>query len=135
VTNDAELADFIERRFGPAKAGLSARFDDAFRRLYSNTVQQYRLRYILAKLAQHVELQALGETEGTKWLSRYMGGGFEIEHIFPKTPSQKAAEEFGAFADPNVPERLGNLVLVEKSINASLGYRPYSEKCRVYRES
>jgi hypothetical protein len=135
VTNDAGLADFIERRFAPAKAGLAARFDDAFRRFYSNTVQQYRLRYILAKLGQHIDLQAFGETEGTKWLSRYTGGGFEIEHIFPRNPSQEAVAEFGAFTDPNVAERLGNLVLVEKSINASLGHRPYSEKCRVYRES
>jgi Protein of unknown function DUF262/Protein of unknown function (DUF1524) len=135
VTSDAELSDFIERRFASVKADLGGRFDDAFRRLYSNTVQQYRLRYILAKLTQYIELQAFGETEGTKWLSRYTGGGFEIEHIFPRTPSQKATEEFGEFVDSNVTERLGNLALVEKSINASLGQRAYSEKRPVYKES
>src|SRR5690606_23863925 len=80
-------------------------------------------------------LQAYGETEGTKWLSRYTGGGFEIEHIFPQQPSNEALNEFGAFEDPQIADRLGNLVLIEKSINASLGNRPYSQKRNVYRQS
>jgi hypothetical protein len=135
ITNEAELAKFVARRFAPAKAELSLRFDDAFRRLYVGAVQQYRLRYILAKLTQHIDLRAYGETEGTKWLNRYAGGGFEIEHIFPQQPSNEAAAEFGAFSDQYIADRLGNLVLVEKSINASLGNRPYSQKRDVYRQS
>jgi hypothetical protein len=98
-------------------------------------VQQYRLRYILAKLTQQIELEAYGETERTMWLSRYTRGGFEIEHIFPQQPSDEAAAEFGAFKDPDVADRLGNLVLVEQAINASLGNRPYSQKRDVYRQS
>jgi hypothetical protein len=132
---DAGFETFIAQRFTPAKAGLGARFEDAFRRLYSDSVQQYRLRYILAKLTQHIDLEAFGETEGTKWLSRYTGGGFEIEHIFPQTPGDEATAEFGNFEDTQIADRLGNLVLVEKSINASLGNRPYSKKRDVYRQS
>lgn len=135
ITYEPELSTFIARRFVPSKAELSERFDDSLRRLYIGSVQQYRLRYILAKLTQYIDLSAYGETEGTKWLSRYTGGGFEIEHIFPRQPSKEAVVEFGAFEDPNVADRLGNLVLVEKSINAALGNRPYSEKRDVYRQS
>lgn len=135
IADEADLEEFIARRFVPAKIELSARFDDALRRLYVGSVQQYRLRYILAKLTQHIDLRAYGETEGTKWLSRYTGGGFEIEHIFAQKPNGEAAAEFGEFEDSNVADRLGNLVLVEKSINASLGNRPYSEKRDVYRQS
>ncbi len=135
IANEADLDTFIARRFVPAKGELSARFDDAFRRLHVGLVQQYRLRYIMAKLTQHIDLRAYGETEGTKWLNRYMGGGFEIEHIFPQQPNDEAAAEFGAFEDPRIADYLGNLVLVEKSINASLGNRPYSQKRDVYRQS
>ena len=135
ITNDAGLEEFIARRFIPAKAELSARFDDAFGRLYVGSMQQYRLRYILAKLTQDIELRAYGETEGTRWLSRYIGSGFEIEHIFPQQPSEEAVAEFGAFEDARIADRLGNLLLVEKSINASLGNRPYSQKRDVYRQS
>lgn len=135
ITDRTDLEGFIARHFEPTKAELSARFDDAFRRLYVGSVQQYRLRYILAKLTQHIDIRAYGETEGTKWLSRYTGGGFEIEHIFPQRPSAETMAEFGKLEDPQVSERLGNLVLVEKSINASLGNRPYSQKRNVYRQS
>ena len=140
ITDEADLEDFITSRFVPAKAGLSARFDDAFRRLYVGSVQQYRLRYILAKLTQHIDLKAYTKTERTKWLSNYTrGSDFEVEHIFPRNPSAEAAAEFGEFKsspeDPPVVDRLGNLVLVEKSINASLGNRPYSQKQDIYSQS
>jgi hypothetical protein len=135
ITNTDDFEAFIALRVTPAKAELSARFRDAMQRLYAGSVQQYRLRYILAKLTQQIELEAYGETERTMWLSRYTRGGFEIEHIFPQQPSEEAAAEFGAFEDPNVADRLGNLVLVEKAINASLGNRPYSQKRDVYPQS
>ena len=135
VTDRVGLEAFIARRFVSAKAELSTRFDDALRRLYVGSVQQYRLRYILAKLAQYIDLRAYGATEGTKWLSRYTEGGFEIEHIFPQQPSEEAAAEFGTFDDQDIADRLGNLVLVERSINASLGNRPYSQKRDVYIQS
>lgn len=135
ITGKVDLEVFIAQRFESAKAELAARFDDALRRLHVGSVQQYRLRYVLAKLAQYIELQAYGETEGTKWLKRYTGGGYEIEHIFPQQPSSQAKAEFGTFEDANVTDRLGNLVLVEKSINASLGNRPFSTKRDVYPQS
>ena len=135
IADKVDLEAFIAHRFVSAKAELSTRFDDALRRLYVGSVQQYRLRYILAKLAQYIDLRAYGATEGTKWLSRYTGGGFEIEHIFPQRPSREAAAEFGTFEDQDIADRLGNLVLVEKSINASLGNRPYSQKRDVYIQS
>ena len=135
ITFESDLETFISRRFVPAKAELSARFDDALGRLYVGSVQKYRLRYVLAKFTQHIDLQAYGETEGTKWLSRYTESDFEIEHIFPQQPDEEAAAEFGAFEDPGLADRLGNLILVEKSINASLGNRPYSHKRGVYPQS
>jgi hypothetical protein len=135
VQTDVALDAFVQKSFGPAKSGLSSRFDDAFKRLYAGSVQQYRLRYVLAKITQYVDLNGFGETEGTKWLGRYTSSGFEIEHIFPQTPTNEAEEEFGASTDSNVANRLGNLVLAEKSINASLGNRSYSMKRNVYLQS
>ena len=135
VTSADELSAFVARRFVPAKSELSTRFDDAFENFYDWSVQRYRLRYVLAKLTQHIDQRAYGKTEGTSWLSRYTGGGFEIEHILPQQPSQEAAVEFGDVDDPYAAHRLGNLVLVEKSINASLGNRAYSAKSTVYSQS
>ncbi len=130
-----EFDDFVAQRFAKEKAGLSARFDDAIGRLTSGSIQQYRFRYVLSKLTQYVDVQAYGETESTRWLANYTSGGFEIEHIFPQQPCAKAADEFGPYDDPDVGTKLGNLVLVEKQINASLGNRAYSQKRAVYQQS
>ena len=90
---------------------------------------------MLSKLTQYVDLQAYGETEGTRWLNNYTSGGFEIEHIFPRQPCVEAVEEFGKLDDLEIANKLGNLVLVEKQINASLGNRAYSHKRAVYKQS
>ncbi|MFZ2642095.1 MAG: DUF262 domain-containing protein [Verrucomicrobiia bacterium] len=130
-----ELQQFLQQRIEPSKAALSGRFDDAFKRMTSDELQVYRLRYILAKLNQHVELSAYGETEGTRWLKNYVANEFQIEHIHPQNPCQEALDEFGQATDPAITNRLGNLVLVEKPINASLGNKPYSKKRLVYPQS
>ncbi|MCG3183274.1 MAG: hypothetical protein ICCCNLDF_01360 [Planctomycetes bacterium] len=135
VKDAAGLEAFIADRFTAAKRTLSDRFDDALKRLSTDALQKYRLQYVLAKLTQHVELQAYGETEGTRWLEKYTKSNYEIEHIYPQNPSEEAVKEFGEFKDPKTPQRLGNLVLAEKSINSSLGKKPYSQKRKVYPQS
>jgi len=60
---------------------------------------------------------------------------YEIEHILPENPSTEAATEFGNGDLDELAQRLGNLVLVEKSINASLGNQAYSKKRPVYLQS
>lgn len=135
VKTSDQFEKFVAERFTSARIALSSRFIDAMRRLTSKSVQKYRLRYILAKLTQFVELEAYGESEGTRWLNRYINGGFEIEHILPENPSSEAVSEFGGGDLDELAQRLGNLVLAEKSINASLGNRPYSKKRHVYLQS
>ena len=136
VTDEAGLETFIKNNFESVKANFSERFEDAFRRLSAGSIQKYRLRYILAKLTQHIDLKAYGEVEDTKWLSKYTDGrSFTIEHIFPGTPSDDTKTEFGDFKDENIADYIGNLVLVEWSINSSLGNKPYSQKRPVYPKS
>ncbi len=133
--SDEQLQEFLRLRIEPTKAALSDKFDDTFKRMTSDELQVYRLRYILAKLNQHVEICAYGETEGTRWLKNYVANEFQIEHIQPTNPCKDAMDEFGAVSDPNIINRLGNLVLVEKPINASLGNKPFSKKRLVYPQS
>ena len=125
---------FVHARFVTARAALSARFGDALRRLKEGELQGYRLAYVLAKLTQHVDLEAYGANENTRWLRKYVAGGFEIEHIYPRNPSTQASAEFGTDSG-SAASRLGNLVLVEKSINGALGNRSYSAKRPVYLQS
>ena len=134
VRDKDDLSSFIKKYFTRAKAGRSKRFDTEFQDLYTWSMQKYRLRYLLAKLTQHIDLKAYDDTDDRKWLGHYISG-FEIEHIYPQHPSEGAAKEFGDFEDDYIADRLGNLILVEKPINASLGNGPYSEKRTVYPQS
>ena len=114
---------------------FAARFSEAFGRLGANDLQAYRLRYVLAKLTQAVEVNACGETEGTRWLKRYAeGSAYEIEHIFPITAGPDCVAKFGD-SSGTWTQRLGNLVLVEQGINSSLGNLPFSSKRPVYAQS
>jgi Protein of unknown function (DUF1524) len=88
-------------------------------------MQQYRTRYLLAKLTQHVEMAFKGmSTPGS--LAEFTT--LEIEHILPNNPEPELRESFSA-ANPGksydeYKVRLGNLTLLEKPINivASNGF-------------
>lgn len=135
VESTEDLDALIDRRFRPAKASLASRFASAFERLSATDLQAYRLRYVLAKMTQAVELHAYGETEGARWLQRYVEArSYEIEHIFPVSADTPCIAEFGDSTGAWT-QRLGNLALVEQGINASLGRKPFSQKRPVYPQS
>jgi Protein of unknown function (DUF1524) len=81
-------------------------------------MQQYRTRYLLAKLTQFVDMAYKGlKTPGS--LGEYTV--LEIEHILPDKPSSVLLSAFVA-ANPNsryddYKNKLGNLTLLEKPIN------------------
>ena len=135
VKTGEDLEAVIEKRFRPARKALATRFSDAVGRLGAKDLQTYRLRYVLAKLSQAVELNAYGATEGTKWLKKYAeGAAYEIEHILPVTAGADCIEEFGDDSG-SWTQRLGNLTLVEQGINSSLGNQSFSVKRPVYQQS
>jgi hypothetical protein len=100
-------------------------------------VRGFRLKYLLAKLTQHIDLAAYGATGARAELAHYMDGGNDIEHTLPDTPSAQGLLEFGEeMADDNeLIQRLGNLMLVERSVNRSLGNKAYSAKIAIYPSS
>lgn len=137
IEDEPELEEFITEHFSKDKTelSLSSRFDLAFQDLRYHSVPKYRLHYILAKLTQHFDLQVDSEDKRFISLENYIGKSFEIEHIFPKTPSPAAKNEFGDHKDSEIVDRLGNLVLLEKSLNKVVGNKPYSEKREGYNQS
>lgn len=135
VRSDADLDAFLNASIARQRRTLAQRFGEEMGRLSADSVAKYRLMYVIARLTQQIEIDAYGENENTKWLGRYTGGGFEIEHVMAQNPSKEAAVEFGDVPTEEFVQTLGNLTLVERSINASLGNRPYSQKRDVYRQS
>ena len=116
--------------------GKSQELADALKRFTLHSMQQYRARYLLARLTQHVEmafsgLKAQGSLEPFTKL--------EIEHILPDNPKEELRDMWGA-ENPNATyddykNRLGNLTLLEKPINIVAGNDFYDAKQIEYTKS
>jgi hypothetical protein len=133
------LNEFIEKRFRASMADKSNELADALKRYTIRSMQQYRTRYLLAKLTQFVDMAYKGVTTPGS-LDDYMV--LEIEHILPNTPEPDLRQSFTA-SNPGAnyddyKNRLGNFTLLEKPINivASNGFfeakKIEYKKCKHY---
>ncbi|HAA0911107.1 TPA_asm: DUF262 domain-containing protein [Salmonella enterica] len=136
VKQKVQLNAFIADRFDTNMAGKSQELVDALRRFTLHSMQQYRTRYLLARLTQHVEMAFSGlKTPGS--LEPFTN--LEIEHILPNKPEadlrSKWATENPGMAYDDYKNRLGNLTLLEKPINIVAGNDFYAAKQAEYRKS
>ena len=93
------------------------------------------MRYILGKLTQYVEERAWGSSADHR-LERYVDRSVHVEHIQAQTPTNEIR---GAFDKPDEYDEyvgmLGNLTLLESTINSSVSNGSYAEKLPGYRQS
>ena len=136
VEQKVNLNAFIADRFDTNMVRKSQELTDALKRFTLHSMQQYRTRYLLARLTQHVEmafsgLKVLGSLEPFTNL--------EIEHILPNKPEDdlcgKWATENIGMAYDDYKNRLGNLTLLEKPINIVAGNDFYTAKQVEYSKS
>jgi hypothetical protein len=117
-------------------AGKSQELADALKRFTLYSMQQYRTRYLLARLTQHVEMAFSGlKVPGS--LEPFTN--LEIEHILPNKPEDdlrgKWATENPGMVYDDYKNRLGNLTLLEKPINIVAGNDFYTAKQSEYSKS
>ncbi|TSB01617.1 DUF262 domain-containing protein [Sphingorhabdus contaminans] len=136
VSSDQEFSVFMENFVDAEKSRHRVKFVEKMNTLKAGDVRQFRLKYLLAKFTQFYDLEAYGENAGKDKLSDYLVPKIEIEHVFPENPSAGAIAEFGEFdPDDNPTQRLGNLILLEKSPNVVASNEAYSVKSKIYSTS
>jgi hypothetical protein len=124
-------SDFFEAQKGEHRAAFITRLNG----LHTYDLRKFRLRYLLAKVTRHFDVLAYGE-EGREGLGHYLETRNDIEHILAEQADEEARGEFGDGAqDYELIQRLGNLMLVELSVNRVIKNRPYSVKAPVYAQS
>ncbi len=135
VKTEADFEAFYARYIEGQKAIHRDKFVEALRSIKVGDVRQFRLKYLLAKFTQYFDIEAYG-TAGNDRLSDYLISKNEIEHIHAQDPDEESKSEFGEGAgDPSHIQRLGNLILLEKSPNAVASNAAYSKKAAVYPSS
>jgi len=131
-----DVQDMVRRRIEPQVSGKSRPFDFAMGELATKSVPGYRLKYVLAKLAQYVDQVAWQGEKSGQQLDHYLDGKLEIEHIRPQKPREG---RWPAFDKPGLEteytQRLGNLTLLEKPLNTAVGNEGFDKKLEAYRES
>lgn len=131
-----QLNAFVADHFEKNMSSKSQELADALKRFTLYSMQQYRTRYLLARLTQYVEMAFSGlKVPGS--LEPFTN--LEIEHILPYKPeddlSGKWADENPGASYDEYKNKLGNLTLLEKPINIVAGNNFYSSKQTEYLKS
>ncbi len=133
VQTPEQFKIFVDSYFKKELASFSNDFDLAFRGLSDSKIARFRLRYILAKLTQFVDEQAY---ENSKPLSWYLNKTIDIEYILPRSETAADRKSFDKATEYDYyAGRLGNLTLLEKTINRSISDKTYDSKKVAYPES
>ncbi len=131
-----KLNEFVSERFAQNMKKKTPELEDALKRLTLHSMQQYRTRYLLARLTQHVDMAFSGQKERGS-LEPYFK--LEIEHILPNNPENDLLntwqEKHPELIYDEYKNRLGNLTLLEKPINIVAGNAPYADKVHEYAKS
>lgn len=128
-----ELNDFVKENIQPVITSKENEYKLYFTETRQNNLQQYRIRYILAKIAQYLDQERLGSYI-PQVLDNYITKGVEIEHILPFNPTESLRNEIGEEYD-DLKIRLGNLTLLEKTMNIVVGNDFFSKKVIEYSKS
>lgn len=128
-----QLKNFVTVSIKPEIEGKQDEYKSRFLLFSQGDLQTYRIRYMLAKITQYVDLCRKG-IYTSESISPYLSRGVEIEHILPQTPFSE--EMYNQFENYDRAKKMfGNLTLIEKSMNGVVKNKPYEEKVVDYGKS
>jgi hypothetical protein len=93
-----------------------------------------QIHRLLARITDYVETRS-GQTSRYAEYAKRGRGGYEIEHIWADHPDRHTDEFAHAAEFQEYRNRIGGLLLLPKSFNASYGDLPYAEKREPYNEA
>jgi hypothetical protein len=104
---------------------------DSNDRLRVHQQNRYHIHRLLARLADFVETQSGSPSRYREYVADSGRNRFEVEHIWADKPDRHV-EEFHASDFSEYRNRIGGLLLLPKSFNASYGDLTYQEKLPHY---
>ena len=122
-----ELAEILVERLAAEEQTFAS--NERFRLHGMNGRQIHRL---LARMTDYVETRSGHASHYAEYIKRHGKNGYEVEHIWANH-ADRHTEEFDHPTDfAEYRNRIGGLLLLPKSFNASYGDRPYKEKREHY---
>jgi uncharacterized protein with ParB-like and HNH nuclease domain len=131
-----KLNEFVSNYFEKNMIKKTPELKDALKRLTLNSMQKYRIQYLLARLTQHVDMAFSGQ-KARGSLDPYFN--LQIEHILPNRPSDDLLntwkEKHPELDYDEYKNYLGNLTLLERPINIVVSNHFYTDKVSKYSDS
>lgn len=124
-----KLREFLDAWSQPELNKLKPRITVALEQL--SLTRKTACRFILSRTAQHIDEICTGHIKniGDYWRNH-------IEHVLPNQPTESQRESFDKKSDYDVyKQKLGNLTLLESSINCSIGNDFFQDKQEQYLKS
>ena len=91
-----------------------------------------QIHRLLARMTDYVETRSGQASRYAEYIRRHGKNGYEVEHIWANHPEQHK-DEFEHPTDfSEYRNRIGGLLLLPKSFNASYGDKPYTDKLEHY---
>lgn len=132
---------FINKTVLPVVDGWRANHRANFSALGMDTMRQYRVKFILSRIAGFVRSARSGNQYADSADVRDIyektsnGKSYEIEHIAPQKHPQDGMFGLDGQEYDQLISKIGNLTLLEKSINASVKDADFSTKREAYATS
>lgn len=102
-------------------------------RFYLHGMNGKQIHRLLARMTDYVETQSGRASRFTEYIQRGGKNAYEVEHVWANHP-ERHEDEFAHPTDfAEYRNRIGGLLLLPKSFNASYGDMPYAEKRDYYR--
>ncbi|MFP4296960.1 MAG: DUF262 domain-containing protein [Spirulinaceae cyanobacterium] len=120
VESSEQLDEFITTYLFPVLHDLKEDFRLSLIGTSDSNLAKFRLRYMLGKISQFVEEEVYGSAKPIEY---YLDKSITIEHILPISAGDPYAK------------KIGNLTLLEKTINSSIADKDFSHKKLGYQES
>jgi Protein of unknown function (DUF1524) len=125
--SSSEIAEIFTQRLADDTETFAS--NDRLRIHGTNGRQIHRL---LARMSEFVEIGSGMPSHYSEYVQRKTQKGYEVEHIWANHPERHSSEFQQASDFEEYRNRLGDLLLLPKSFNASYGDLPYEEKLPHY---
>ena len=136
VTDESEMKKFIQKKVVPTLANWNVQYRQNFMQLSLNSMQRYKIKTILARILKYVDAYMANDQQGIMCIEDYMKSAYEIEHIMPVNCNDIASYGMSSQEDYDYQKnRLGNLTLLEKTMNSSIQNASYKDKLGAYKMS
>lgn len=122
-----ELADILTERLNAEEQTFAS--NERFR-LHGMNGRQ--IHHLLARITDYVETRSGQASHYSEYMQRHGKNGYEVEHIWANHPELHTGEFDHPSDFAEYRNRIGGLLLLPKSFNASYGDKPFAEKREHY---